>query len=102
MCDVVGVLIDNLRPMEEQVNEDYFLDDEIIGDEDWNEDNDDIEDDDGYAVMSRKGMVENQGMGDVCVRVFNVRLGLEHGLETVTKSRKDYAHLHWVGAQDRL
>ena len=46
---MVDVLIDNLRPIEEQLNEDNFLDDEISGDEDWNEDNNNIEDDDGYA-----------------------------------------------------
>lgn len=40
LCDVVHVLIDNLRPMEEQLNEGDFLDDEPSGDEDWNGDGD--------------------------------------------------------------
>ena len=48
MCDVVDILIDNLRPTEEQLNEDDFLDDEVSGDEDWNGD-DDMPDDGGYA-----------------------------------------------------
>ncbi|KAK4691530.1 hypothetical protein P7C71_g5490, partial [Lecanoromycetidae sp. Uapishka_2] len=40
MCDVVDVLIDNLRPTEEHLNEDDFLDEEASGDEDWNGDDD--------------------------------------------------------------
>ncbi|KAI4130700.1 MAG: hypothetical protein LQ338_001601 [Usnochroma carphineum] len=36
MCDVVRVVIDNLRPTQEHLDESYFLDDEISGDEDWN------------------------------------------------------------------
>ena len=48
MCDIVDVLIDNLRPTEEQLNEDDFLDDEVSGDEDWNGDDDAIGDG-GYA-----------------------------------------------------
>ncbi|KAL8731071.1 MAG: hypothetical protein Q9181_004443 [Wetmoreana brouardii] len=40
MCDVVRVVIDNLRPTEEHLDESYFLDDEISGDEDWNGDDD--------------------------------------------------------------
>ena len=48
LCDVVDVLIDNLRPTEEQLKEDDFLDDEVSGDEDWNGD-DDIPGDNGYA-----------------------------------------------------
>ncbi|KAM0797571.1 hypothetical protein BDR22DRAFT_810263, partial [Usnea florida] len=48
LCDVVDVLIDNLRPTEEQLREDDFLDDEVSGDEDWNGD-DDILVDSGYA-----------------------------------------------------
>ena len=47
-CDVVDVLIDNLRPTEEQLREDDFLDEEVSGDEDWNGD-DDLEGDGGYA-----------------------------------------------------
>lgn len=47
MCDVVDVLIDNLRPTEEQLNENDFLDEEVSGDEDWNGDND--MDGGGYA-----------------------------------------------------
>ena len=35
MCNVVYVLVDNLRPMEEQLNESNFLDEEMSGDEDW-------------------------------------------------------------------
>ncbi|KAI4247377.1 MAG: hypothetical protein LQ352_006172 [Teloschistes flavicans] len=41
MCDVVRVVIDNLRPTETHLNEGDFLDDEISGDEDW------VGDDDG-------------------------------------------------------
>ena len=47
-CDVVEVLIDNLRPMEEQLKEKDFLDTEISGDESWNEENDMLSDG-GYA-----------------------------------------------------
>lgn len=48
LCDVVDVLIDNLRPTEEQLKEDDFLDDEVSGDEDWNG-NDDVSGDGEYA-----------------------------------------------------
>ena len=48
LCEVVDVLIDNLRPTEEQLREDDFLDDEVSGDEDWNGD-DDVLVDSGYA-----------------------------------------------------
>ena len=48
LCDVVDVLIDNLRPTEEQLKEDDFLDEEISGDEDWNGD-DDMPGDNAYA-----------------------------------------------------
>ncbi len=48
LCDVVDVLIDNLRPTEEQLREDDFLDEEVSGDEDWNGD-DDMPGDGGYA-----------------------------------------------------
>ena len=48
MCDVVHVVIDNLRPMEEQLNESNFLDEEVSGDEDWVGD-DSMPDDEGYA-----------------------------------------------------
>ena len=48
MCDFVRVLIDNLRPTEEQLDESDFLDDEISGDEDWNGDDDGVLND-GYA-----------------------------------------------------
>lgn len=48
LCDVVDILIDNLRPTEEQLKEDDFLDDEVSGDEDWNGD-DDMPGDGGYA-----------------------------------------------------
>lgn len=47
LCDVVHVLIDNLRPMGEQLNESDFLDEERSGDEDWNGDED--VGDTGYA-----------------------------------------------------
>ncbi|TQS38548.1 hypothetical protein Golomagni_00943 [Golovinomyces magnicellulatus] len=36
MCDSVEIRIDNLRPVENQVTEADFLDDEVSGDEDWN------------------------------------------------------------------
>ena len=49
MCNIVRVSIDNLRPMEEQLDESDFLDTEISGDEDWNEDDDSIDGNDGYA-----------------------------------------------------
>ena len=48
MCDVVDIMIDNLRPVEEQLHESDFLDEEISGDEDWNGDDDGVEED-GYA-----------------------------------------------------
>ncbi|KAL8935076.1 MAG: hypothetical protein Q9216_005595 [Gyalolechia sp. 2 TL-2023] len=48
MCDVVRVAIDNLRPTEEHLDESYFLDDEISGDEDWNGD-DNVGGGSGYA-----------------------------------------------------
>ena len=48
LCDVVDVLIDNLRPTDEQLKEDDFLDEEVSGDEDWNGD-DDMPGDNGYA-----------------------------------------------------
>ncbi|KAK8191213.1 hypothetical protein IWZ00DRAFT_272009 [Phyllosticta capitalensis] len=47
MCEVVDVRIDNLRPREEQFNENDFLDSEVSGDEDWN--GDDAQVDDQYA-----------------------------------------------------
>ncbi|OJD31523.1 uncharacterized protein BKCO1_470001 [Diplodia corticola] len=48
MCEVVDIRIDNLRPREEQFNENDFLDSEVSGDEDWNgEDN--FVANDGYA-----------------------------------------------------
>lgn len=40
MCDMVRVLIDNLRPTEEQLGENDFLDEEPSGDDDWNGDDD--------------------------------------------------------------
>ena len=48
LCNVVDVLIDNLRPTEEQLKEDDFLDDEVSGDEDWNGE-DDMPGDNRYA-----------------------------------------------------
>lgn len=47
MCDVVHVLVDNLRPNEELLNESHFLDDERSGDEDW--DGKGVADEEGYA-----------------------------------------------------
>ena len=47
MCDVVRVVINNLRPNEEQMHESDFLDEEVSGDEDWNGDDTDV--DNGYA-----------------------------------------------------
>nr|POE93038.1 hypothetical protein CFP56_64145 [Quercus suber] len=47
LCDVVDVRIDNQRPRENQFTEKDFLDEEVSGDEDWNENADEIED--GYA-----------------------------------------------------
>lgn len=38
MCDVVNVLIDNLRPTDMHFKESDFLDKEVSGDEDWNGD----------------------------------------------------------------
>ncbi|KAK7533572.1 hypothetical protein IWX49DRAFT_92549 [Phyllosticta citricarpa] len=50
MCEVVDIRIDNLRPREEQFNENDFLDSEASGDEDWNGDDNILpEDDDQYA-----------------------------------------------------
>ncbi|MCJ1474982.1 hypothetical protein MMC13_003642 [Lambiella insularis] len=48
MCDVVDIRIDNLRPAENQYNENDFLDEEPSGDEDWNGD-DGLPGDGGYA-----------------------------------------------------
>jgi hypothetical protein len=48
MCEIVEVRIDNLRPMENQVTEADFVDEEPSGDEDWNE-GDDIAGAEGYA-----------------------------------------------------
>lgn len=47
-CDVVRIQIDNLRPTEEQLVEDDFIDEELSGDGDWNGD-DDGDERDGYA-----------------------------------------------------
>ena len=46
LCNVVDIVIDNLRPAEEQLHESDFLDEERSGDEDWN--GDDL-DDERYA-----------------------------------------------------
>ena len=48
LCEVVHIIIDNLRPAGVHLNEDDFLDDEVSGDEDWNGDDED-EGDAGYA-----------------------------------------------------
>lgn len=42
-CDVVEIAIDNLRPMEDQLRESDFLDEELSGDGDWNERDGDID-----------------------------------------------------------
>ena len=47
MCDVVKIQIDNLRPMEEMMVEDDFIDEEVPGDGDWN--GDDVDEGDGLA-----------------------------------------------------
>jgi len=47
MCEIVQVRIDNLRPVENIVTEADFLDEEVPGDGDWDEDEDDVVD--GYA-----------------------------------------------------
>ena len=47
LCDIVRVQIDNLRPMEEKLVEDDFMDEELSGDGDWN--GEDRDDEDGYA-----------------------------------------------------
>lgn len=47
MCDVVKIQIDNLRPMEEMMGEDDFIDEEAPGDGDWN--GDDVDEADGLA-----------------------------------------------------
>ena len=41
-CEIVDVVIDNLRPTEEQLHESDFLDEEQSGDEDWNARDDNI------------------------------------------------------------
>ncbi|CAF9939433.1 MAG: hypothetical protein HETSPECPRED_001777 [Heterodermia speciosa] len=48
MCDVVRIQINNLRPTEEHLAEDDFLDAELSGDGDWDGD-DAMDDGDGYA-----------------------------------------------------
>lgn len=48
MCEIVDIRIDNLRPREEQFNENDFLDSEASGDEDWNGD-DNLPGDEVYA-----------------------------------------------------
>ncbi|EME86859.1 uncharacterized protein MYCFIDRAFT_131738 [Pseudocercospora fijiensis CIRAD86] len=47
LCTAVDIRIDNQRPRENQWTEGDFMDDELSGDEDWNEDAE--EEDDGYA-----------------------------------------------------
>ena len=48
MCQVVDILIDNLRPRGEFFKEKDFMDSEVSGDEDWTSENDAVTDD-GYA-----------------------------------------------------
>lgn len=43
LCTLVDVSIDNMRPSENRFTEQDFLDDELSGDEDWNEGNDAVE-----------------------------------------------------------
>ncbi|WPH01202.1 Hypothetical protein R9X50_00403800 [Acrodontium crateriforme] len=45
LCEIVDISIDNQRPRENQFTEGDFLDDELSGDEDWQEGADDGEDD---------------------------------------------------------
>ncbi|POS86485.1 hypothetical protein EPUL_001557 [Erysiphe pulchra] len=40
MCDTVEIRIDNLRPVENQITEADFVDEEVSGDEDWSPEND--------------------------------------------------------------
>ncbi|KXT01578.1 hypothetical protein AC578_6356 [Pseudocercospora eumusae] len=47
LCSTVDIRIDNQRPRENQWTEGDFMDDELSGDEDWNEDGE--EEEDGYA-----------------------------------------------------
>lgn len=49
MCEHISVRIDNQRPADHQFNECDFLDDELSGDEDWDEDYDGLEFEDGHA-----------------------------------------------------
>ncbi|KAK4580287.1 hypothetical protein LTR86_000490 [Recurvomyces mirabilis] len=48
LCNIVDIRIDNQRPRENEFTAGDFLDDEISGDEDWQEGNDN-DADDGYA-----------------------------------------------------
>lgn len=49
LCDVVRIVIDNLRPAEVWLNEDDFLDEERSGDEDWNDNDQEPEEEAVYA-----------------------------------------------------
>ncbi|KAF2755693.1 hypothetical protein EJ05DRAFT_478650 [Pseudovirgaria hyperparasitica] len=49
LCTVVDVVIDNIRPREEIFHEEDFLDAEISGDEDWDENSPNEFNDAGYA-----------------------------------------------------
>lgn len=49
LCNTVDIVIDNLRPTEEQLHESDFLDEERSGDEDWDGNDDDDGDDGRYA-----------------------------------------------------
>jgi hypothetical protein len=51
-CDVVELSISNLRPRDEMFNESDFLDDEMSGDEEWNEERGDLNDDELYPRRS--------------------------------------------------
>lgn len=49
MCESVSFRIDNQRPADRQYTECDFLDDELSGDEDWDENDDGLELEDGHA-----------------------------------------------------
>jgi len=49
MCEVVHIIIDNLRPRENQLNESNFLDSELSGDEDYVDGQDVSDEDEGVS-----------------------------------------------------
>jgi hypothetical protein len=54
MCNVVNVTIDNLRPSENQFTEGDFLDSEVEGDDDWNEEVGDPAEDTRRVFVNRR------------------------------------------------